>query len=138
MIVYDLGPSPQRTPWHIGGEQEFQQTGWSAAAGQPYADNAHMLVLDSLGKDIEAKLAGVPILFPQCGQVRVYNISSDRPVMRSWFDGDRFFGRFGGKVKVLLVIFYIWCIFGNFRKSLHYTTPDIGIWTMAVRSRMHG
>ena len=98
--MYDLGPGPQRQPWHIGGSEEFQQTGWSAAAGQPYAEWGHMLAIDNLGYNIEAHVAGAPIEFPQSGQVWVYNISSDVPWKRSWFSGDRMFGRFGGKLKV--------------------------------------
>ena len=99
-----MGPGPQRQPWHIGGSEEFQQTGWSAAAGQPYAEWGHMLAIDNLGYNIEAHVAGAPIEFPQSGQVWVYNISSDVPWKRSWFSGDRMFGRFGGKLKVRKIL----------------------------------
>ena len=99
-MVYDLGPGPQRPPSYFTGNQEFQQTGWSAAAGKPYGNFPDTLALDSLGKDVTGKMAGNPLVFPQSGQVQIYNISSDLPFLRTWFSGDRYFGRFGGKVKV--------------------------------------
>ena len=100
MVVYDLGPSPQQQPKHFTGTQEFQQTGWSAAAGKPYGNFPDTLALTDLGYDVAGKIAGGSVSFLQSGRVRIYNISSDIPVKRTWFDGDRMFGRFGGKVKV--------------------------------------
>lgn len=100
MVVYDLGPSPQQQPKHFTGTQEFQQTGWSAAAGKPYGNFPDTLALTDLGYDVAGKVAGGSVTFLQSGRVRIYNISSDIPVKRTWFDGDRMFGRFGGKVKL--------------------------------------
>ena len=105
MVVYDLGPGPQRAPAYFTGDQEFQQTGWSGAAGKPYGNFPDSLALASLGKDVTGKVAGNPLVFPQSGEVQIYNISSDLPVMRTWFNGDRYFGRFGGKVKVTTLSF---------------------------------
>ncbi|XP_071501888.1 phosphatidylinositol-glycan-specific phospholipase D-like [Diadema antillarum] len=125
LLVYAWHSFPQ--PLAVfRGKASFEKLGASMALGVPFGNSTLVLAVASSTQSVKGSMAGVSMEFTQAGQVVLYNISSmRRPSFLSWrdptggqgppsnsyldngvpapeiiavFEGDRKFGRFGGKV----------------------------------------